>query len=64
MTTGLGLERTEVSVCELCEYRFQCYTSRDKFNGLCTIEKFSELDEKTIREIQICKAKRQGHYVG
>lgn len=63
MTRGLGLERTEVSVCELCEHRFQCYTSREQYDGLCDVDNFSKLDRETIRQIQIAKAKRQGHYV-
>jgi len=63
MTAIVGLERTEVSICEMCEYRFQCYTSRERYDGLCGIDKFSKLDEETIRQIQIKKAKRQGHYM-
>ena len=56
------LETTEVSVCEKCPLRFECYTNRGDFNGLCKIENFLQLDYETRKQIQIAKAKRQGHY--
>ena len=61
---GLGLKKTESIVCSKCEYRFQCYTSRDSYDGLCDPNNFSKLDDNTIRQIHIMKAKRQGHYIG
>ena len=61
--SSLGLENTEVSICEKCEHRFQCYTTRDSVDGLCNIENFGKLDDNTIKQIQIAKAKRQGHYL-
>lgn len=59
-----GLDNTETSVCEKCTFRFQCYTSRDKYTGLCDPYNFDKLDDETIKHIQINKAKRQGHYYG
>jgi len=56
------LENTEASVCEKCDKRFICYTNRDTFNGLCRVDNFMKLDAETIKQIQIAKAKRQGHY--
>jgi hypothetical protein len=58
----LSLENVEVSVCQRCPHRFQCYTSRDTFDGLCNPDNFVKLDSNTIKKIMIEKAKRQGHY--
>jgi len=57
-----SLENTEVSVCEKCNMRFECFTNRGQFNGLCNPENFEKLSPDVIKQIHIAKAKRQGHY--
>ena len=60
---ALGLEKTEISVCEQCEYRFFCFTTRyTPIDGLCSEIGFGRLSEEAVKLIHIAKAKRQGHY--
>jgi hypothetical protein len=42
--------------------RFECFTNRGQFNGLCNPENFEKLSPDVIKQIHIAKAKRQGHY--
>jgi hypothetical protein len=57
-----SLENTEVSVCEKCNKRFECFTNRSQYDGLCNPENFEKLTPDVVRQIHIAKAKRQGHY--
>jgi len=51
------------SLCVACDKRFQCYTSRKRSeDGYCNIDRFLKLPDGVVREVQIRKAKRQGHY--
>jgi hypothetical protein len=58
-----GINEIDIAVCSICEHRFECFTSRDKCDGLCNPDKLRRLDRESIKHIHIAKAKRQGHYM-